>query len=120
MLDDNLKLVVLKQDEQDLVDAQRGQLIWNAVKLTGRGRLGDGLVLDGASFSCMMQCSLCDAQVLQTWTNASGFPSRGSRPAQISDVRRGSTSRRELTWYKVISRVVISGLASGLAFGNPS
>ena len=65
------KLLDLKQDQEggdDLVGVERGQLIWNAVKLTGRGRLGDGLVLDGASFSCMMQCFRCDAQVLQTWT----------------------------------------------------
>jgi hypothetical protein len=41
------------------VDAERGQLIWNALKLTGSARgPDDGSMLDGASLCCMtLQCS---------------------------------------------------------------
>jgi hypothetical protein len=35
------------------VDAERGQLIWNALKLTGSARPDDGLMLDGGSLCCM-------------------------------------------------------------------
>jgi hypothetical protein len=37
---------------------ERGQLIWNALKSLVKARRRDGgLVLDGASLCCMMQCS---------------------------------------------------------------
>jgi hypothetical protein len=80
---------------EGLVDDERGQLIWNALKLTGSARPDDGSMLDGASLCCMtLQCSRvvrCTASVQTAKLDvASCFPRCFGCPAsQCKSPREG-------------------------------